>query len=383
MTRQIVIFITLFITVAGLLVGSLALPKYVLATTLATAADDFIPEIPIPGLFEGAQKMDNNLMANYVRAMFVYFVWVVGIVATVMVVYGGIKWVGAAGNPGQIKDARDIIDSAVIGVIIALTSIVLLNIINPKLTSLNITGINPIVKIPFIFENGCITNLSCPEGLVVADCSQCSNGTMASGCNVYTRLDAPTGCGGNTTMYGLCCRKEDNSQCIGLSVTTGEQTNYGKCAESTFVVKISYSACSDATACGVIKDTGKNQKCIGVTCPGPNQLCDPRSLRGTQVPCIDPSQNASGIISTTYKLVCTTSGNPSIRPQAYTSSLPCGAYTATTPQAWGVQSCPAGKYCQRTIFGVSANNKTECDIQGLRTDCVSFSVPPNTSDVTP
>lgn len=107
----------------------------------AQTNDTFTPEIPIPNLFTGPQAADNNLLANYIRAIFTYFIWVVGIVAVVMVMYGGVKWVAAAGNPGQIKDARDVIDNAVIGVIIALVSVVLLNTINPKLTKLSLSGV--------------------------------------------------------------------------------------------------------------------------------------------------------------------------------------------------------------------------------------------------
>lgn len=108
----------------------------------------FKPEIPIPGSIfnDTALVVDNSLLANYVKAIFIYFIWVVGIVATVMVVYGGIRWVAAAGNAGQIKEARDIIDNAIIGVIIGLCSVVLLNIINPKLTKLSLPGMHMTVS---------------------------------------------------------------------------------------------------------------------------------------------------------------------------------------------------------------------------------------------
>lgn len=179
--------------------GGLALPVMAQTSPAAPSADDFIPEIPLPKLFEGPQKMDNNLMANYVRAIFIYFVWVVGIVATVMVIYGGIKWVAAAGNPGQIKDARDIIDSAVIGVIIALTSVVLLNIINPKLTSLNIAGLNPVVnkefglEPPLIYKDAdgnCFPSNLIPCGLVCLDLK--TNKNVYGDCQICATADVKT-----------------------------------------------------------------------------------------------------------------------------------------------------------------------------------------------
>ncbi len=112
----------------------------------ADKSDKFTPEIPIPGVFTGEQNADDSLLTRYIRAIYIYFVWVVGIVAVVMVMYGGIRWVSAAGNPGQIKEARDIIDNAVIGVLIALVSVVLLNTINPKLTNLALPGLQSVGK---------------------------------------------------------------------------------------------------------------------------------------------------------------------------------------------------------------------------------------------
>lgn len=103
---------------------------------------NFIPELPFPGF--SSSPADSSLLAHYIRALFVYFIWVVGILAVFMIIYAGVKWISAAGNPGRIKDARETLNNAVIGVIIALTSFLLLNIINPKLTQLNVPGLNQV-----------------------------------------------------------------------------------------------------------------------------------------------------------------------------------------------------------------------------------------------
>lgn len=95
----------------------------------------FTPEITIPGLLDGTWTVSPTSIAQYIRVIFIAFIWFVGTLATVMVVYGGIRWVAAAGNPGRINEARTIINDAIIGVLIALSSVVLLNIINPNLTS--------------------------------------------------------------------------------------------------------------------------------------------------------------------------------------------------------------------------------------------------------
>lgn len=136
----------------------------VYAQTPATTVESFNPEVPLPGVFEGGQDADDTLLSKYIRAIYIYFIWVVGIIATVMVIYGGIRWVGAAGNPGQIKEARDIIDNAVIGMIIGLTSVVLLNIINPKLTQLAIPKLS---KVQEALTIGMRATTICPGNLQV------------------------------------------------------------------------------------------------------------------------------------------------------------------------------------------------------------------------
>lgn len=127
----------------GVQSGSSSTAPTVNPTTDQDAADEnkFIPEINIPGQFSGAQDIDNNLFGRYVRAIYIYFIWTVGVIATGMIVYAGVKWVAAAGNQSRIKDARDMINNAIIGVIIALTSVVLLNLLSPGFTTLGIPSI--------------------------------------------------------------------------------------------------------------------------------------------------------------------------------------------------------------------------------------------------
>lgn len=138
-----------------LLAITMATAGIAIARTVSAATDPlkFTPEIPIPGLFDQTVTIDSTTIAQYIRVIFIFFIWVVGIVATVMVVYGGIKWVAAAGNPSRINDARDVINSAIIGVIIALSSVVLLNIINPGLTAFKGISLSYVSKLLFEERN--------------------------------------------------------------------------------------------------------------------------------------------------------------------------------------------------------------------------------------
>ncbi|MFH0853765.1 MAG: lytic transglycosylase domain-containing protein [bacterium] len=95
----------------------------------------FTPNAPIPGVFEGKQLVDGSLLSRYIRSFYVYFVWVVGILAAVMTIYAGIQWITAAGDASKITNAKSTMNGAVIGLLLTLGSFVILRTINPSLVS--------------------------------------------------------------------------------------------------------------------------------------------------------------------------------------------------------------------------------------------------------
>ena len=71
-------------------------------------------------------------LSQYISNLYQYFVGIVGILAAVMIMYGGIRWIFAAGNQSRIQGAKNVIFSAVIGVVIAFSSYLLLYLLNPR-----------------------------------------------------------------------------------------------------------------------------------------------------------------------------------------------------------------------------------------------------------
>jgi len=103
----------------------------------------FTPNVDIPGLFEGTTYVDSSLFARYVGAFFIYFIGVVGVLAVVMMMWGGYHYIVSAGNAQKVKQGKEIIVNALIGLTLALTSFLLLSLINPELVSFR--GIVPVV----------------------------------------------------------------------------------------------------------------------------------------------------------------------------------------------------------------------------------------------
>ncbi len=102
--------------------------------------------VPIPGFdgfssiqvqgSEGQRYLDIPFLAQYISAVYTYALGIIVTIATVMVVIGGVKWMLARGDSGKVSDAKETLSRAVIGVLLALGSYAILNLINPELVNL-------------------------------------------------------------------------------------------------------------------------------------------------------------------------------------------------------------------------------------------------------
>ncbi|PJA94148.1 MAG: hypothetical protein CO133_00490, partial [Candidatus Komeilibacteria bacterium CG_4_9_14_3_um_filter_37_5] len=76
-------------------------------------------------------------LGEYISALYNYGVKVVAVLAVVMIMVGGWRWIFAGGNAARIGAAKKVIASAIIGLILMLTSYMLLTVINPSLLSMD------------------------------------------------------------------------------------------------------------------------------------------------------------------------------------------------------------------------------------------------------
>ena len=82
---------------------------------------------------------DESQDINQIIVWLYYFIiGISGFSAFFMFVWGGFKWSSSAGNPTAIGEAKDMITSAAIGVLIILSAYLILQTINPELTTLNL-----------------------------------------------------------------------------------------------------------------------------------------------------------------------------------------------------------------------------------------------------
>ena len=87
----------------------------------------------------GGFNLKDNQDLNQIIAWFYYFVIsIAGIAAFVMLVWGGFNWLTSTGNPGKITEAKDRIYSAFLGLLLILASYLIIQVINPELTTLRL-----------------------------------------------------------------------------------------------------------------------------------------------------------------------------------------------------------------------------------------------------
>ncbi|MFC1663240.1 pilin [Patescibacteria group bacterium] len=134
--------------IQGLLLG-LITTLFVVIPLVTTAQDsppiDLKLSVPIPGFGDqGAIRVDSSTLGQYIQNLYIWFVGIAGILAAVLIMWGGVKWITAAGNESLITSAKTTINGAVLGIIILLTSYLLLTWISPNLINLRLPGISEI-----------------------------------------------------------------------------------------------------------------------------------------------------------------------------------------------------------------------------------------------
>ena len=111
-------------------------------------AIEFTPQVGIGNDFQAgvARTVGGDTIAQYIKAIYQYGIGVVGILSTVVLMFGGLLWLTAGGNTGQVTEAKEWIKAALTGLIIALFSYIILLTINPDLINFQPLNITPIEK---------------------------------------------------------------------------------------------------------------------------------------------------------------------------------------------------------------------------------------------
>lgn len=81
----------------------------------------------------GGRAVYVSYLAEYLAALYRFLISIVGIISAVLVMVGGFQWIIAGGNSAQRSSARERVEGALVGLVLAVGSYLVLYIINPDL----------------------------------------------------------------------------------------------------------------------------------------------------------------------------------------------------------------------------------------------------------
>jgi len=113
----------------------LTIPLFILAQDL---------EVDYPEIFGEKPETVQYGLAQYGKYLFNIAIATIGIIAMIALTWGGIIYFSSIGNPDRMKEGKERIKSAGLGLVILLLSYLILVTINPQLVILNIPGLIPI-----------------------------------------------------------------------------------------------------------------------------------------------------------------------------------------------------------------------------------------------
>ncbi len=144
-TRIYFFVIPILFAILSFAVFSFPYPTFAAPIESASPLKDFKLQIPIPGFDPSTMPIvetsgDSVKISGigfYVRAIYSWLTTAVGVIAVLAFMYGGVLWLTAGGNAGNIKQAQEIIKNTLVGMGLLLGSYVILYTIDPGLVTLN------------------------------------------------------------------------------------------------------------------------------------------------------------------------------------------------------------------------------------------------------
>jgi hypothetical protein len=162
--------------------------------------------VPIPDVTGGATLTTVTQFPDYLKKIYTFFVWAIAIVAVAYLGFGGYEWIAAAGSAEQIGKAKDTIQGAIMGLLLALGSWVLLNTINSRLVEFDYIRVERIR--PSSLAHFCSEAEGSQQWIKVGDTNSVKVNAADTWCNseYYSSLNV------NNTCMGLKCG--ENSYCM-------------------------------------------------------------------------------------------------------------------------------------------------------------------------
>lgn len=187
-------------------------------------------------------NITNNWIGEYIIGLYQYAILIIAIFAALTFIIGGVIWITAAGSPARIKEAQSWMISSILGIIIALSSYLILYTINPELVIFKSLTLSSIAEIeddlgdandgesytgpggsPYTTKTG---NVPCPPDNQNVSVNSFVNYYLTQAKLTYSQSRRDK-CYDNGTCYLDCSSfARHMAQCLHLNSVSGEGTTY-------------------------------------------------------------------------------------------------------------------------------------------------------------
>jgi len=229
-----------------------------------TGAQEPKLQVPISGFsgFKPAQESGGYLTINwigeYINAIYKYAIGIVGILAAVVLMIGGVIWITAGGNQTRVGEAKAWIGASLTGLVLALGSFLILQTVNPKLVEINPISVKKVDKLENNDSGGCC---EWPDGNPTTSskeyCEKGSGGVKGTFYpNSYPDLLKCVQYATNDQACGESKKCAPGLKCINLATTIISSNDY-KCTDGK-----NGSPCHVIGDCACSIATCKDNKCV-------------------------------------------------------------------------------------------------------------------------
>jgi 3D (Asp-Asp-Asp) domain-containing protein len=113
-------------------------PKLVIPDLQITIPGVVYSEADITCTGEGSDRTcQSNFIGKYIAGIYKYALGIIGIIAVIVMMIGGVMWIVAAGSASRVTEAKAWIGASITGLILMLCSYTILSMINPALVNFN------------------------------------------------------------------------------------------------------------------------------------------------------------------------------------------------------------------------------------------------------
>lgn len=225
-------------------------------------------------------------LTDYIAKTYKFIVGVIGILSAVMIMFNGLKWIGATGNSEVVGQAKEGVVSALVGLVIALMSYTVLYNINTKLVDFP-----EICPTGLSFDTtgswGNCTVAAAGQSSECASFDYCQNSTEGCSCTAVNGKYSCRPIGTGVIPKGQKCTSDANCvqplKCLGATATAP-----GTCTDVKEGTTCSSPAdCEKGLSCVEVEARKDAKQCLTATGRSNGQYCS----TGTE--CLSGVCNAS------------------------------------------------------------------------------------------